>query len=166
MALNQNKGIRKNIVEGLKLQELSDEIPQKVASSIVPVFVVNEKDRIDFVITSSSTTTGTLIINIPNNDKDYFISNIQATYIKDVVCDTATGVMNVQLTLKATGITVAIYKFPVITLTVQDGNIAMEFPVPILVKGGSAVQLTGTFTAGVMVRTLAVTGFTRDKIIQ
>lgn len=113
--------------------------------------------------TLSSTTTGTVAAYTTPTDKDFYVTGIDISMIKDAACDAASGgVVTVSTTVK--GITFSLARISGITLTAQSASKYCSFPFPIKVDRGVAINVTGTFTAGVLVRDIVVHGYTDNTL--
>lgn len=159
MAKIYNSDLSKELVEGAKIQTSFDYTPDQLAEKVVPVMEVNPKllKINNFIKNNFQTTTGTIAIITTPADKDTYITGLSAGYVKDVTCDSATGVYS--LTCVINGATHNLIQFPIITLTAQQDEREITFAYPVKVDRASAIQLTGTFTAGVCVRTCTLYGY-------
>lgn len=142
-----------------QLQEGMDIIPDDMQNTIVPVIdITPRKHRVSQILGAvADTTTGTKAAFTADSKQETFITGVQVAYAKDATCDQATGVIKVQCTQD--GVTRIIHQFPVITLTAQSDDMFLVFPIPLRIDKSSPVNFTGTFTVGVMSRTLQVFGY-------
>lgn len=160
----QSKEVIDKISEQLKIQP-SIVIPRVLGKDIQLVFDVNSEDIIDNPQALSSgsglkSTTGTLVALTTPTGRDYFLTKIDAGYVKDVVASNATGAFTINVTIG--GRSVVVGSFPVITLLAQQDHLNITLIPPIKLDRATSITMTGTFAAGVVVRTLNVAGFTRD----
>lgn len=164
MATNYNSELSKEFTEGGKIQISRDRIPTEFAEKVVPVMEVNPKffRRINILSTSNKPTTGANTAYTTPTDRDFFLTNVQFSLIKDSTCDQATG--TVTLTSTQDGVSKTIVAIPVITLTAQSESIQVNFPYPIKLDRGVIVTTTATYTVGVMVRQTNLQGYTVDNI--
>lgn len=160
MATIYNSDLSKEILEGARVQLSRDKIPSEIAEKVVPVMEVNPKllRRCDFIETNSSTTSGTLTITTLPTDKDIFITGFNVNLIKDVANDGATGYLVLTVTQADFGAK-GLIRIPIITATAQSFSLSETLREPIKLARGSTITLTGTFTAGVMVRTASIFGY-------
>ena len=135
---------------------LKGESTDEIFDSIIPI--VNVDPRIDVVRNNSSSATGTLTLYTTPSGSDFFLTSISGDYIKDVVCDQATG--RIQISAIIEGITRDIINFPVITLTAQNGSKSLIFLKPIKIDRNTAITYVSNYAAGVMSRSSTLTGFT------
>jgi hypothetical protein len=160
-----NSDLFKELKEGARLQQLSGKIPDKLASSIVPVMEVNPKllRRIDTLQGTMATATGTMTpFTTPNSNRDFYLSAVHFAFIKDATCDVATGRINLLATIGGVTNTI-IVSLPCITLTAQSENAIIEFPTPIKIDRNTSINSPITYTAGTMVRTAMVYGYFVDN---
>lgn len=106
----------------------------------------------------NSSATGSVTVYTTPSDRDFYLTGIQYSMIKDATCDAATGTIQVGGTVN--GQSVAFLRKAIITLTAQSADITREFTRPILIDRGTAISMTATFTAGAMSRGCCITGFT------
>lgn len=137
-----------------KGENISDDVSGIVA--VVPIRPITRIMKDTRAVTSGSNTTYTT-----PTDKDFFLDMLSLTVIKDAACDIATGRIAVTVT-PMDGTSREILSIPVITLTAQEINIVLPFPNPVLLARGSTIALSGTYAAGVMLRTLHVYGYTEE----
>jgi len=132
---------------------LSDEVAGPVATiAITPVTRI--------IKASGSSTTGTMTIFTTPTDKDFYITGLYLSMIKDVTNDMATG--NVAIALTIDGVTVNPIGIGVLTLTAQSESVAFPFTTPIKVDRGTAITIGATYTAGSMRRFGSVHGYTEE----
>jgi len=165
MATIYNSDLSKELVDGAKIQVSSDKIPNQLGQTVVPVMEVNPKMlRICNVAKHSvQLTTGSLTVFTTSAYNDFYLNSAYVEFIKDVTCDIATGSISFATTIN--GVATRLLDFPVITATAQPlVGAAISFPVPLKIDRGAAITLSGTFTAGVLVRSCGITGFTVDNI--
>lgn len=161
MAIINNSDLKKNLIEGAKIQIVSDEVPSELGKTVVPTMEVNPAllMKLNVLKTFQSSSTGGFSAYTVPLDKDFYLTNLHAKYIKDVVCDTATGTYTIQITPAYDGKQVNIY-LPIITLLAQEGEINLVFNKPILLKRGTTIYFGGAFGAGILIRTLICAGYT------
>lgn len=165
MAIIYNTDLSKELKEGAKLQQLRDIIPSQLADKVVPVMEVNPKllRRTNLIKSNIRSTSGNhSIYTSPATGQDVFLETFTISMIKDVICDAATGSFNVNITVD--GATIDVFRLPIITLTAQSSSIVLTLPHPVKIDRNSSVLMTGTFAAGVCVRSLSCTGYIVDNI--
>jgi len=155
-----NSTITEDIIDTFKLDRFVNNVP-----AVIPVVDVSPKNATGFVVSTSGTNTGVLPIsaamlrNVTVDDSIIYLTGVYASYIKDATCDLATGAIAVYCQPADVGQNVNIISFPVIALTAQSDSIYINFRNPIKLTKNTAVTIQGTFTAGVLVRALAVHGY-------
>lgn len=138
--------------------------PQLDTSKIILTADVNPKNlrRINLLSnTAVKTTTGTLNFLLTPADRDFYLTNINVSVIKDATCDTATGALNCNAFFN--GQAINIVPITIITLTAQTINFAINFPTPLKIDRNSQMALGGTFTVGAMVRQVTCQGYTVEN---
>lgn len=157
-----NSELTKELVAGAKIQQSKELPPTQLADKVVPVMEVNPRLLIkpDIFGDATSAATGTFTIFTTPATGDFYMTSIQAGYIKDVLCDVASGGIYVTASIK--GVTTALIAFPVITTTVQSASLFFNFAQPIKIDRYTNVTFSGTFGAGVLIRSGVVHGYRTD----
>lgn len=159
----QSKEVIDKISAELKIQP-SMEIPRELNKNIQLVYNINSdnfiKNTDELTDSGPRTVTGPLTSFTTPINKDFFLTNVTASFIKDATCDSATGAYDVSIVVN--GRVTSILSFPIITLLAQEGVRILYFNPSILIDRNTSIILNGVFTVGVCVRTLDVQGFTRD----
>lgn len=142
----------------LKLNPKGDMVSNEVLDYITPTIEVNP--RINIVRNQTTGNTGTNALYTTPTDKDFYLSTIGFSFIKDAVCDSATG----DFTLSAfiDGTARVLIGLPIITLTAQTDSVFVSFPIPIKIDRGTQMNFTGTFGAGVCRRHAFLTGYVQE----
>ena len=163
MATIYNSDLTKELILGGRLQVSRDIIPSQLAEKVVPVMEVNPKLlRVCYVVGGrNDSTTGLKTVYTTPSDRDFYLTSIHLSLIANAACDIATGGVNVTATVG--GASKMIIGIPIITLTAQSGNQAITFDTPIKIDRNVAITVSGTFTAGVLVRTCTITGYFVDN---
>ena len=165
MAIIYNSDLSKELVDGAKIQQNIDSIPNQLADKVVPVMEVNPKilRKVNLIQTGASVSTGTVSTGSIALGKNFFLTSIIATMIKDAACDVATGTLNIATTLYETNAATTIGTIPVITLTAASKDVIIDFARPVRLANGASLTLTGTFSLGIMVRGITAYGYTEDN---
>jgi len=133
-------------------------VPQEADLKIIPVIEVNPKLLKEGIVVSSlRTTTATQTILTTPAGKDFYLSNVSIIIAKDATCDSATGSFDFQAYIDGT--LTNVIRIPCITTTAQNINHNHTFTQPIKLSRGTAIQLTGTFTAGILLRSVTIQGY-------
>lgn len=165
MPKNYNKDVVNAFIAGTNAQSASQEIPQEVGKTIVPTLDITPRNHRVCNVMENGTRTVTADANLyaVPSDKYFYLVSANTSFIKDVVCDQATGAA-VYLKVNVGGATKIICNLPSITLTADKQAMTMYFNPPIKVDSGSTIVLSGGgYAAGVMSRVGGVIGYTIDK---
>lgn len=133
-------------------------------SSFSPSIEVNPKlvKEANIVSNLTRTASGAGTMFTTATGKETYITSATLSIIKDAACDAATG--EITLYCAIDGTTIRLLTLPCLTLTAQSATVSMAFPRPIKVDEGAALGLASvTFTAGNLVRSAGVTGFTIES---
>jgi hypothetical protein len=157
--INRSDVIQK-AVNDLALSQSGEKIPNETLDKVQLTDDLNKKYS-SFSVSDTKSTTGILTVILPTIDvrSEIYITSVDIGMIKDVTCDQATGTMTASLVTDSQGIIKTVLQFPMITLTAQSEHAHLDFAYPMKIKPNNNFQLSGTFTAGVMVRTACLTGF-------
>ena len=159
MATIYNSLLTKELIEGARVQVSRDSVPTQIADKVVPVMEVNPSMlRKNTILRGSSrTTTGTLTIYTTPTDRDFYLTSLSLSIIKDVTCDLATGSSAPSCTID--GASQNLPGFSTITTTAQNQTLTINFDKPIKLDKNSSIVWGGTFTAGVYIRYGVITGY-------
>jgi len=160
-----NSDLSKELVDGAKIQIAVDGIPSEIAEKVVPVMEVNPKmfRRTNICVGTSKVVTATLLAYTTPTDRDFFLTSVDIGMIKDATCDQATGTININ-GVSENGTTCIFAQIPVIVTTAQSEQVNSLFIPPMKLKRGSAINISGTYTAGLMSRTTVIKGYTVENI--
>lgn len=131
----------------------------EVGDHIQPTIEIQPKA---IVRSAGQTASGIMTVFTTPIDKDFYITGYALGYVKDVLCDTATG--DIALTIVIDGVTRSLFPFPILTLTAQSDTATGCVVPPIKVDRGTQINLGGTFGAGNMRRTASIYGFFRETL--
>jgi len=123
-----------------------------------PVAVIPIRRYANIVRRVGSTTTGSATVYTTPADKDFYLTGIQVSFIKNATCDVASGPLRYTATVE--GVSQGIISLALLTLTAQDQNAFVSFETPIKVDRNTAITTSNTFTAGAFVRECCITGYT------
>jgi hypothetical protein len=165
MATIYNSDLTKELREGAKLQTSTDSIPSQLAEKVVPVMEVNPKllKSCNIIRHVNNAASGSNTIYTTPTDRDFYLVTAWLSYTKNVTCDITTGA--VAITAQAEeGSAFTILGLANFTLAVESDSGQISFPTPVKLKRGTAITMSGTFTAGAMSRSGGITGYTIDNI--
>jgi len=146
-----------NAAGDLLISQARENFPVQLSNSVAPVFEIGAKYS-TILKASVTTVTGAATIYTTPRDKDFFLTGFTFSFRKDAACDIASG-GSLAFVVYQDGAANAVWKQAVVTLTAQDANIVMTFPFPMKLDRNSVIQATGTFAAGVLVRSVSIVGF-------
>jgi len=158
MAQVNNRDVIKRIEKDAFTSPGFEQVPTQLSNQIVPTLNCNPERVVNIVKSSQGVATGTVTVYTSPGDKEFYLTQLSAEFIKDVACDLATGRISILGTIM--GASVDLISFPVITLTAQDSRGDVFFNPPIKIDKDSAIQMTGNYAAGVMSRTITIKGYT------
>lgn len=149
----------KEIVDSLRIEQQVEKIP-----NAIPVVEVNPKVvKNSLVVAEHAAATGSLTVISASTGittrGDVYITCIHYMVTKDANCDVATGTINLTATSAELGSVLNLLKIPVITTTASSISGTLNFPHPFKVARNTAISLTGTYTAGLMSRSISITYF-------
>jgi hypothetical protein len=150
MATIHNSEILREVREGGSLQPGADIIPSVLQNTIVPVMEVNPKllRRITLIKQAGTASSGAVTVATTATDKETWLVGFSMGLQKDVTCDLSTNVMSLSITPYQSA-QVAIFHFPILTLTVQSFSVVTPLPFPIKLTPGSSITISsGVHTAG------------------
>lgn len=153
----QNARIKNYFIDILKLNPLQDVIPDYVKGDVQPVVEIDKPILNVSRSNSTAATTSATIYTTPT-DRDFYLTNVSLSYIKNATCDLATG--SYTLTCFIDGQNVQLIRIPILTLTLQEGTINIDFDKPMKIDRNTVIGLAGaSFTAGAFVRAGAIQGY-------
>jgi len=164
MARINRSDIIQKAVNDLAINTSSDKVPTETLDKVQLVYSLN-KQFSSFVSSTTRTTSGTGTLTLPTIDSrsEIFITSIDYNLIKDSTCDVATGGLVVTLTPNESGVASSVLSQGVITLTTQSEHSHVDFAYPLKIKPNTNATFTGTFSLGVCLRSLSITGFTTSS---
>ena len=136
-------------------------VHNKIKNSIQPTLETNPfmSKYCDVAKFLEATTTANATIYTTPTDKDFYLCSAFLSFEKDVTADN--GYVSISCTAKDGTVFTALELIN-ITLTAAAKQLSISFPYPILLKKGSTLILSGTFTVGVCRKVAGITGFTFD----
>jgi hypothetical protein len=165
MAQVYNSDLLKELRDASKLQQLSESIPNQLDTKIVPVIEVNPKllRVVNIIRGTAKTTTGSATIYTTPTDRDFYLTAITFAVTKNAACDVASGRYGLQMYID--GAAQVIGMVSVQTLTASDIATSMTFDTPIKIDRNTSIVTAGgvSFTAGAMITTTSILGFTVEN---
>ena len=158
MATINNSELTKELIEGAKIQTITDNVPSELGKTVVPTMEVNPRffKEINYYASASSTLSGSFqILYIPDTLKHFELKGVQISFDKDSTSDNTLIGVNVQL---EDGSYRDIMLITSLSSTARQENAILNLPEGLRIKPGSGVYITGTFTAGNLSRSGAAWG--------
>jgi len=161
MATIYNSDLSKELVSGAKIQQATDRIPNILGDVVIPTMEVNPKllRRINHSTYAAVTNATSGTIYTTPADKDYFLTAISLSVIKDV---TSTSVL-VTLRCIQDGLTKVLLAIPCITLTVQNQGLSLTLPYPMKIDKNTAITVTSSTNVANIVIVGTVMGYTTEN---
>lgn len=156
MAIIKKSEVVKHYQDTAGLNALSDFTSLSIGQNIAPTLDLNQKYT-THAIEAYSASTGSITVYTTPTDRDYYLTSVSLGFIKSAACDVTNGALSLLVYVNSRQS--AIIRIPVLTLTAQNGYIALSFPHPIKVDRGTSITILGTFTVGDYLRTATITGF-------
>jgi len=122
--------------------------------------VVPLTPTVNIVRHNSSSSSGNISLYTTPTDKDFYLTGILLSIVKDATCDVATGTININTVIN--GATRRVADIAVLTTTAQSQSVVVSFPFPLKVDRNVAFTISGTFTVGNMSRTGVLQGYTEE----
>lgn len=143
----------------------TENIPSQLADKVVPVMEVNPMllRRCNIVKGNVRTSTGVVTIYTTPTNKDFYLTSVCFGVSKDAVCNVATGLLNISISVEGTTAYTHLCNTPVITLTASSSIVSQSFPVPIKLDRNTTVSMASTFGAGVLVLAGNIAGYTVEN---
>jgi len=156
MAINRNVSLAMDMNRIFDFK--NEASASEVADFIQPVKEIQPK--LNIVKTNNRIITGSVTIYTTPADKDFYLTNITFSLIKDVACDQATA--NVPINVVIDGVTVGLCGIACLTLTAQQQTIVLNFPIPLKLDRNSTITSGATYTVGLMARSVHLIGYTQE----
>jgi hypothetical protein len=146
MATIYNSQLKEEIRDGAKIQQNVDNIPSRLADSVVPTMEVNPKFFRRINVIARATSTGT-IYTTPT-DKDFFFVGCQMAGAHSTASASGSSTLSVIPEGQAAIIVSSIFARTSVILDVDTSNSTLMLPLPIKLAKGSIIAYTATnFTA-------------------
>jgi hypothetical protein len=157
--INRSDVIQK-AVNDLAISIANDKVPTETLDKVQLTYDLNPKYS-SFVAEGAKITSGSLTISLPVIDarSEIYITNLSVDFIKDAACDIATGTLQLAGITALHGTIKTLVEFSIISLTAQTSRCDMTFSHPLKLKPNTSLTFYGTYAAGVMSRSVLVTGF-------
>lgn len=162
-----NSDTIKEVRDAAKIQISTDATPQETSDKVVYTMEVNPKLlRTNNVFkASNNSSSGSSTIYTTPTDRDFFLTEVYFSFIKDATCDVATAAnLGIQATNGFLGASITLVQFPCLTLTAQSDSGQVVFKNPVKIDRGTSIQImNAAFTVGSMVRVGGIRGYTVEN---
>lgn len=136
--------------------QISEGRPEKINNNIQPTIDLSPKIS-EVLFQTSASTSGNMTISGLDISRDFYITSISFSFIKDEFCDAATA--NIGLNIQTSGKNI-IFGANILTLTAQDKTMIWNFNYPLKIDRVSSITTTtNSFTVGTMLRSATITGY-------
>lgn len=167
MVKSKNNEVQKAIQQITNLTTNDGKLPlefEDKAKLVFPIGAFNNK-FCDILATLTKTTTANGTIYTTPTDRDFYLSSVQISVIKDATCDDGSGT-GVSIAVTINGVTTSVISIGSLALTAQNGAVSLNFIAPLKIDRGTTILLSGgSFTVGSKVRTGTISGFTYQSDI-
>jgi hypothetical protein len=155
-----NSDVLQSLRDTAQLQLGHDNTPNMLSSQIVPTLEINPTlTRLnDAEYESSIAGSGVSTIVTTSTSRDFYCTGVSLSYAKDAACDIASGSLTLTVVLYS-GVTKTLIRLALLTLTAQYDSLAVTFAKPYRLARGTTILISGTYTAGSMVRCANVYGY-------
>ncbi len=152
----QNPQIKTELQEKTHITPV-DIIPTTLSNVVVPIINVGRNIDQYVVKGSSYTSSGTFTIYTTPSDIDFYLTSVHCSFSKDATCDATDPI---SMTLSIYGQNPSILRLALTTITEERGSTSSDLKEPIKLDRNTTISVTGSFTAGTMMRAGTITGFT------
>lgn len=161
MAYIDNSETIKNLNDSIRGNAVSNLAPTQLSKEVMPVIDINPNTnkKNNIVRGASSANTGSIVGYTTPTDKDFYLTNISMSYVKNATCDIATGGYGAYVNMWGESGIQSLHQFALLTTTAQSDGISIELANPIRLQRGTNIIFDGTFTAGALMRTINVSGY-------
>lgn len=162
MAIINNSELKKNLIEGAKINIVTDAVPSELGKTVVPVMEVNPRllkiTGILGQVQNKSTTASGVNLTL-GNVKNMFVTALEVSNTQNATCDNV--LINVSATIGGKSNTV-FYSRVKQTTTAQSTRDFVQFNPPLRIDSGN-VFFNAVFTAGTSVTNLTLFGYSEEK---
>jgi len=157
----QNTEVINNLAKELK-ESNPNMVPRSVMDKIQAVIIANVDHKENtLVFDANRTTTGTTTIFTTPADKDFYLIACSMNYTADVTAD------SILYSLQAVpfgDVSTQFLSLRKNTVTLQNDNVNISFPIPIKLARSSIISMSQSFTVGASAMDGQIFGFTVDTL--
>lgn len=155
---SQNKDLVNTIIDRLKMNPVTDNIPRSVIPTIQPVFEIDQK-KCTFARNGRASNATSTTIMTTSSSMDTYLCGGSVSVAKDV-SSTSTAT-NLLVTL-ADGTAASIVEIVGITLTAQENCITTNFNPPLKLARNTIVAITNTTATANILAGGTIWGYTEE----
>lgn len=158
MVYIDNTQTKKEIEDAIRGNSVSNLAPTKVSDTVQLVLPINPKDyrRVNIVKTGLATNATSATIYTTPTDKDFFLTSLALSIIKDV---TSTS-LRTDIAVVIDGAAQNLLSICSLTLTAQAQNIAQSYHAPIKIDRGTNITVSNTTNVANITARANLTGYT------
>lgn len=145
MALINNSDLKKEVIDGAKINIVVDDVPSELGKTVVPVLVANPKPTVQTAIGTASDSTGTTFMTT-DAIKRTFLVGYSIGIAKDIVSDSLYSSIISTPVGKPSGNSYVRVRYE--PITVGNINLAYTFPAPIELEKGASVRVENSTATG------------------
>lgn len=157
MVNNYNTSISKRAADMLNVRD-GQFFDNNLSNTITPVIDIN--NPICDIVRNVSTGTDSSVIYTTPTDKDFYLTGVVLSYVKDASSDSTRGTVNVVIN----GLTVAVAGIGGITLTALNQTVSISYPFPIKLDRGTTISISHAGSVGVTRMTVSIIGYISDTL--
>jgi hypothetical protein len=159
-----NSDLNKELREGARLQEGQGSIPSEIAERVIPVMEVNPKllRKINIIAKGEADNSVSEIIYTTPADSDFYMNSIQISMIKDVNSTSTKSYIQGVIDGETSARIFAMIKS--ISLTVQQSNYSVSFPIPVKMAKNSVISINNTTNVATVRAMGIITGYLVNNI--
>lgn len=161
MANIYNGDLKRELISAVGIQTAREQVPNQIADKVVPVIDVNPNSHriINIITTSYANNANATIYTTPTN-KDFYLTSVVLCRTKDAASDDTYSFLGGTIE----GAQVSFIRLSGITLTAQQQEVAINYPLPVKIDRGTTITLSKTSTTvGVNNLTGSISGYTVEN---
>lgn len=169
MAIIYSTDLKKELIDGAKIQTSSDSVPNQLAEKVVPVMEVNPKllKKVDWVahLTATTTQSAVAIFTAPTGYKT-FLKGLTLSVQSDAAADNTTTFVLSRLVSRIGGGTggSVLARINKLTTTASQGEKTLYFDgMGLELMQGQNTTITNAFTAGASVVSVTLWGYVEEN---
>lgn len=150
-----NPDVVNNATSILFLQPITDGVINSIDPTAKAVIEIGPRFSTEIFGTNVITGTGASTLVTTDTKRDFYLTSAHISCSKDVLAD----MTSLDLRAIINGKTIRLLQLNFNTLTVDTDHLEMTYAHPIKIDRNTAIQISGTFTAGTVQKVGTITGF-------